>query len=358
MSIETGLGLTYRTDFPIPGINQSSQPFRDNFLTIKRAVENLQAATAQTGSPLVLQTSVGIDGSVLHSITYPTSGFPLPTGDITPMADGRIRYNPSIKKVQVTTDGEWVPVGGDNTVAFSGDATGSGLTGTTIPLTLSASGVVPGTYTQVVVDAKGRVTSGDTFSGGGGPSSLVVIGDVEGSGTGTVSLNLIDVGSAGTYAVVVTDENGRVISGIPDFEYRDAIQFACSDETTVLTTSTNQFRMRFPYSFTVTGARATLNGESLTGEFKIDVSITRPNGGIAATMFEDGLVIDEGLRSSRSSLVQPVLVDRFANPLVELDVLDDSLLSVDIVNAGDGAFGLKLIIYGYKNPSIVDLDLE
>jgi len=47
---------------------------------------------------------------------------------------------------------------GNQTVTFSGDATGSGTTAVT--LTLANSGATAGTYNSVTVDAKGRVTSG------------------------------------------------------------------------------------------------------------------------------------------------------------------------------------------------------
>jgi phage-related tail fiber protein len=46
-------------------------------------------------------------------------------------------------------------------ITVSGDATGSGTT--SIALTLASTGVTAGTYPKVVVDAKGRVTSGSTL---------------------------------------------------------------------------------------------------------------------------------------------------------------------------------------------------
>ncbi len=46
---------------------------------------------------------------------------------------------------------------GDQTIVLSGDATGSGTSGITVAL--SNTGVTPGTYTSVTVDAKGRVTT-------------------------------------------------------------------------------------------------------------------------------------------------------------------------------------------------------
>lgn len=57
---------------------------------------------------------------------------------------------------------------GNQSITFSGDATGSGTTAVT--LTLAASGVTAGTYRSVTVDAKGRVTAGTnptTLSGYG-----------------------------------------------------------------------------------------------------------------------------------------------------------------------------------------------
>lgn len=51
---------------------------------------------------------------------------------------------------------------GNETITFSGDATGSGSSSVT--LTLANSGVTAGTYTKVTIDAKGRATSGTTLS--------------------------------------------------------------------------------------------------------------------------------------------------------------------------------------------------
>lgn len=50
----------------------------------------------------------------------------------------------------------------NQTITVSGDATGSGST--SIQLTLSSSGVSPGTYSEVTVDSKGRVIQGSAGS--------------------------------------------------------------------------------------------------------------------------------------------------------------------------------------------------
>lgn len=57
---------------------------------------------------------------------------------------------------------------GNETVTFTGDATGSGET--SVALTLANSGVTAGTYGKVTVDAKGRVTVGAALDAGDIPS--------------------------------------------------------------------------------------------------------------------------------------------------------------------------------------------
>jgi phage-related tail fiber protein len=51
---------------------------------------------------------------------------------------------------------------GNQTITFSGDATGSGTT--SVALTLANSGVTAGTYTKITFNAKGLATSGTTLS--------------------------------------------------------------------------------------------------------------------------------------------------------------------------------------------------
>lgn len=109
---------------------------------------------------------------------------------------------------------------GNQTISFSGDATGSGAT--SVALTLANSGVTAGTYgnatniPQLAVDAKGRITSVSNVAVSIPSGSLTFTGDVTGSGSTGVStaLTLANSGvTAGTYTKLTVDAKGRVTSG-------------------------------------------------------------------------------------------------------------------------------------------------
>ena len=103
-----------------------------------------------------------------------------------------------------------------NTRTFTGDITGSGAS--TVATTLSNTGVVPGTYSAVIVDSKGRITSGTVLS---------LTGDASGYTIGnTLALTLSNTGvTAGVYSKVTIDAKGRVIA---------AAALSNSDVTTAL----------------------------------------------------------------------------------------------------------------------------
>lgn len=147
-------------------------------------------------------------------------------------------------------------ISGNQTITYTGDATGSGTTA--VLLTLSNTGVSANTYKSVTVDAKGRVTAGtnpttlagygisdaqglngsltsigglpgtsgllrktaantytlDTASYLTGNQTITVSGDATGSGTTAITLTLANSGaSAGTYRSVTVDTKGRVTAG-------------------------------------------------------------------------------------------------------------------------------------------------
>lgn len=137
--------------------------------------------------------------------------------------------------------GTGLAIAGDGTLSvtsvaapltLTGDVTGTG-TGT-VGTTLSNTGISPGNYDKVTVDAKGRVTAGGAMSSADvvaalgytpynstNPSNYLtqnapttLTGDVTGTGTGTFAVTLAPSGvSAGTFRSVTVDAKGRVTAG-------------------------------------------------------------------------------------------------------------------------------------------------
>ena len=84
--------------------------------------------------------------------------------------------------------------------AVSGDATGTGTLSGGVVLALAASGVTAGSYSNVTVDAKGRVTGGSNPGYLTANQNITVSGDATGSGTTAIALTLASSGvTAGTY---------------------------------------------------------------------------------------------------------------------------------------------------------------
>jgi len=157
-------------------------------------------------------------------------------------AKGRVLSGAALANTDVTTALGYTPLQHNETITFSaGDVTGSGSNAVTLVLT--NTGVAAGTYTKVSVDAKGRVLTGGALSSGDVTTALgytpisgisgsdvttalgytplqhnetitFSAGDITGSGSNAVVLNLTNTGVvAGTYEKVVVDAAGRIHSG-------------------------------------------------------------------------------------------------------------------------------------------------
>jgi long-tail fiber proximal subunit/endosialidase-like protein/collagen triple helix repeat protein len=100
-------------------------------------------------------------------------------------------------------------VHGAQTIAMTGDATGSGTT--SIAVTLAASGATAGTYNNVTVNAKGLVTAGSNVAYLTGNQTITLSGDASGSGATAITLTLASVNAnVGTYQGLTIDAKGRV----------------------------------------------------------------------------------------------------------------------------------------------------
>lgn len=99
---------------------------------------------------------------------------------------------------------------GNQTITFSGDATGSGTT--SVALTLANTGVSAGTYSKVTVDAKGRVTSGAALASGDLPAHNHTLAIGNGSSQQmTVDTNQrIDIAAGSNITIAYDDANNRI----------------------------------------------------------------------------------------------------------------------------------------------------
>lgn len=105
--------------------------------------------------------------------------------------------------------------GGITSTQINSSALGTGLTGGSgSAIALATSGAVAGTYNNVTVDTYGRVTVGSNVAYLTGNETITVTGDATGSGTTSIALTLANSGvTAGTYTQVTVDAKGRVTLG-------------------------------------------------------------------------------------------------------------------------------------------------
>ena len=126
---------------------------------------------------------------------------------------------------------------------------------------------------------------------------------------------------------------------IKQTDHTSAIQsfvIACSDETTLLTTGT-KVTFRIPYSFTVTGVRASLTTAG-TGGTLVTVDINEGGSSILSTK----ITIDASESTSTTAATPPVISDT--------GLADDAQMTIDIDAVGNttAGKGLKVYIIGVK----------
>ena len=205
-------------------------------------------SVAVSGDSAISVSGSPITGAGTIALSLSTTGVTAGTyTKVTVDAQGRITTGDSLSSGDVTTALGFTPIQtvtnsavvaalgyqplqyNENITFSAGDVTGSGSNAVTLSLT--TTGVSAGAYTKVTVDTKGRVTAGESLSSGDVTTAL---GYTPGQGTvtsinadsttlsvsggpvtssGTLSINLNTVGTAGTYTKVVTDAYGRVSSG-------------------------------------------------------------------------------------------------------------------------------------------------
>lgn len=115
------------------------------------------------------------------------------------------------------------------------------------------------------------------------------------------------------------------------------LQFACSDETTAITTGTTKITLRSPCAFTLTEVRGSLSTAQTTGNtFTVDVNL---NG---SSVLSTLLTIDNGEKTSVTAATPPVISTT--------SIPDDGEITIDVDQIGDGtAKGLKILLKGKRD---------
>ncbi len=114
----------------------------------------------------------------------------------------------------------------------------------------------------------------------------------------------------------------------------ETIGIALSDETTAITTGTNNATLSLPYAFTVTGVYATLNTASSSGAVTVDINEA------GTSILSTKLTIDASEKTSATAATAAVISDA--------SIAANAEIGFDIDGAGTGAKGLKVFITGHR----------
>ena len=148
------------------------------------------------------------------------------------------------------------------------------------------------------------------------------------------------------YGIGSTNQVLTVVAGLPAWAdaghvtQSRALEIACSDETTALTTGTAKVTFRMPFAMTLNqgedGLRASLTGAgSTSGTTTVDVN---QNG--STIMSSTKLTVDYGDLTSVGATAEPVITT--------LALTDNASITVDVdaVTGGADETGLKIQLIG------------
>jgi hypothetical protein len=129
IGIDQGQQLAYNANFPISGINQNSQPFRDNNAIIKTAIENLQTKTI-TALGVMSGTSGIVDsgtGTIIFNTAFSNGVIVVPTGVPSSPTVGSLHFNPNTDNLEVFVNSQWIPITPGVTLQSNGTAVASNI---------------------------------------------------------------------------------------------------------------------------------------------------------------------------------------------------------------------------------------
>lgn len=137
----------------------------------------------------------------------------------------------------------------------------------------------------------------------------------------------------GAQGNVVTVGSGNVLRISAPSE---AIQVACSDETTALTVGTGKVTFRMPFAMTVTAVRASVTTAPTGSVLTVDIN----DGG--TSILSTKLTIDASEKTSTTAATPPVISDTA--------LADDAEITIDIDGVGStiAGAGLKVTLIGTR----------
>lgn len=183
---------------------------------------------------------------------------------------------------------------GNQLIGISGDATGSG--NTSIVLTLANSGVTAGTYNNVTVDAKGRVTVGSNVSYLTGNQSISLTGDLSGSGATSISATIasgaVTLGKMANLAANSIIGNNSGVSAAPTALTVAQVQSLLGLGSAAYTSAS---------SYLTGNQTITVSGDA-SGSGATSISLTLANSGVTAGTYNNVTVDAKGRVTSGSNV--------------------------------------------------------
>jgi hypothetical protein len=189
------------------------------------------------------------------------------------------------------------------------------------------SGATPGN------DGGSINTSGGTTGDGGSINTSNGGGSIDTTGTGDIELGVNGTrthleGSATSNRTITLPNATGTVALLTTIPY--ALQIACSDVESDITSGTGKVTFRMPFAMTLTGIRASVSTAPTGSTIIVDVN---ENG---STILSTKLTIDAGEKTSTTAATPAVLSDTL--------LADDAEITVDFDQVGSSTPGKQLIL--------------
>jgi hypothetical protein len=192
VGIDAGLTLavTYDEAYPVAGIDQPSQQFRDNFAIIKESVENLQSKTIDVTGDVSGTSSIFDSGTGPASLTLNLpdliAGGTFPLAELTVDTKGRITTITDVSSDYVRTDGTNA-MSADLNLGSNDIVNVGNINGIDINAINATTTAIEGSGTGVLVRTGTNSYSTHTITG----SSPISVGNGGGSSPGNITISLV-----------------------------------------------------------------------------------------------------------------------------------------------------------------------